>query len=263
MLGDFSVDRAPRVRRSTGCSSSARSGVMMNRPLEQRWEGPYSPPDPRMLDRVFVALVDPLDQSLWMVTSNGWLNFQPALELWQRRLCLGDVRAMAIDEDDPAGGIRLRHERGLVPGDERVAGRGALQAAGAAAAAGHRRGRAGAPTHRSAPTRRSRCAMRAGVRRTFTSAAPIARWPGLVYRHVRIGLLFIRPGDATPERRSFGLTGDTVGALFSSPGGVWVATDRTDRIDATLTYVTSDLSRSDNASRVVRRWDWDTPRCGA
>src|SRR5919112_1651106 len=58
-----------------------------------------------------------------------------------------------------------------------------------------------------------------------------------------IGALFLADGAPLPERMTFGLPSSRVGAVFSWPGGVWVATDRTPLTDAALTFVAADLGR--------------------
>ena len=64
---------SPRPRR---CSSGIRSS--------NRWEGPYEPSRRDALAGVFAALVDPLDQSLWLARADGWMHFQPELQLWDQ-----------------------------------------------------------------------------------------------------------------------------------------------------------------------------------
>ena len=40
---------------------------------------------------VFGGLVDPLDKSLWLARPNGWMHFQPELQLWDQGLVPGGV----------------------------------------------------------------------------------------------------------------------------------------------------------------------------
>jgi len=58
-----------------------------------------------------------------------------------------------------------------------------------------------------------------------------------------IGALYADDGAALPERLTFGLPSEQVGAVFSWPGGVWAATTRTQLTDASLTFVASDLTQ--------------------
>jgi ligand-binding sensor domain-containing protein len=48
-------------------------------------------------------------------------------------------------------------------------------------------------------------------------------------------------GAGLPERLTFGLPSDRVGAVFSWPGGVWAATNRTATTDASFTFVGQEL----------------------
>jgi hypothetical protein len=242
VIGDFSIIRAT----ASGIDRLyvvGALGVMLYRPLERRWEGPFGPPEVAVLERVLLAQVDPIDQSLWMLTSNAWLNLQTELQLWSGATLPGSVRGMAVDETDPAGGIRILTSAGWY----RVAS-GSQAAVPAGAPARPLRPSTVQDALAANPSLRSNVALTLrdarGRSTTFTSAAPSPDGLGWYLGTSGSGLLFIRPGDATPERQSFGLTGDRVGALYSSPGGIWVATDRTDRIDAAVTYLSSDLVTS-------------------
>src|SRR5918999_5052579 len=65
VIGDFS-------RVTAIATSSDRvyivspGGVLIWNPQFQRWEGSFDPPDRDLLTRVFSALADPLDNSLWL-----------------------------------------------------------------------------------------------------------------------------------------------------------------------------------------------------
>ncbi len=242
VVGDFSIIRAVASGLDRLYAVGAL-GIMLYRPLERRWEGPFGPPEATALERVLMAQVDPVDQSLWMVTSNTWLNFQPELQLWAGGSLPGNVRAIAVDESDPAGGIRILTSTGWY----RVAS-GSQAAVPSGPPARPRRPTNVQDALAANPSLRSNVAFTLrdarGRSTTFTSAAPSPDGLGWYLGTSGSGLLFIQPGDATPERQSFGLTGDRVGALYSSPGGVWVATDRTDQIDAAVTYLSSDLVTS-------------------
>ena len=242
VVGDFSIVRAV----ASGIDRLyvvGATGVLIHRPLERRWEGPYNPPGNMALERVLLAQVDPIDQSLWMTTANGWLNLQPELQLWTGGAVPGIVRAMAIDEADPGGGIRVSTSAGWF----RVAS-GSPVAGPSGPPARSLRPTTVQDAITANPSLRSSLALTLrdarGRSTTMTSAAPSPGGLGWYLGTSGSGLLFIRPGDAMPERLSFGLTGDRVGALYSSPGGLWVATDRTDLTDAAVTYLSSDLVTS-------------------
>ena len=242
VVGDFSIVRAVAsgIDRLYVVGST---GVLIYRPLEQRWEGPFNPPGNTPLERVLLAQVDPIDQSLWMVTANSWLNLQPELQLWTGSSVAGNVRGIAIDEADPAGGIRINTSAGWF----RVAS-GSPVATPSSAPARPIRPSTVQEAIDANPSLRSNAVLTLrdarGRSTSFTCAAPSPDRIGWYLGTSGSGLLFIRPGDAMPARLSFGLTGDRVGALYSSPGGLWVATDRTELSDAAVTYLSSDLVTS-------------------
>src|SRR5687768_2926778 len=53
------------------------TAVLIWNPQFQHWEGSYDPPEPTLLARVFTALTDPLDNSLWLARPEGWVHYQP------------------------------------------------------------------------------------------------------------------------------------------------------------------------------------------
>ena len=218
-------------------------GVMALRSLEQRWEGPFSPPDPALLSRAIFSQVDPLDQSIWIVAANGWLNYQPDLQLWSGGTVPATVRGIAIDEADPSGGLRINTNRGWY---RAVSGSAIATPASAPL-------RPVLPStvqdaFRDNPSLQANASLvlrdPRGSAVQFTAAAPSPDRIGWYLGTSGAGLLFYRAGDMSPERISFGLSGDKVGALYASAEGVWVATDRTATTDAAVTYLSADLMTS-------------------
>jgi hypothetical protein len=217
------------------------TAVLLWNPIVQHWDGPYDPPDPATLARVIGALGDPLDNTLWVARSDGWVHFSPELRQWDRGAVPG-VRDVAFDLNDPVGGLYLLTGGGWVT---------VPRGGGAALPALHPPARPVRPTTveeaiRANPTLQANSAQILTDPRLrslrYTSAAEafdrrgwyIGTWGG--------GLLYLPAGAALPQRLTFGLTGDRVGALFAAPGGVWAATEQTAQSDAALTYVASDLS---------------------
>lgn len=243
VLGNFTVIRAlaASVERLYVVGVS---GITVWKPLEQRWEGPFVPPEARMLERAFQAMVDPLDQSLWIARTDGWVNFRPELELWQGGFLSGSVRAMAIDQDDVAGGIRLQ-----------AGGRWFKVMPGSSVALPSQ-----APTRPLRPTTvddlfRANPSLRSsaglllrdarGRQVQFTAAAESPDRMGWYIGTSGLGLLYLPTGSLNPEKRTFGLPGEVAGAVFVAPGGVWVATDQTAVSDGMLAYIAQDLTRSE------------------
>jgi len=244
VIGDFSVitSVAATIER---VYATSRSMLVIWRPLERRWEGPYDPGAVGALDRVFRAAADPLDQSLWLARTDGWIHYQPEMRVWQGGVVPGVVRELVFDQDDPGGGPFLGSSSGwyrVPPGgfaampsppprrpmrapsiEDALATNPALQA-NAALILNDQRGRGGA---------------------AYTSAAPSKDGIGWYIGTAGNGLMFLPPGAALPTRMPFGLIGDKVGALYAAPGGVWVATDRLQYAEPALTFVAEDLSRFD------------------
>src|SRR5690606_5151686 len=83
----------------------------------RRWTGVAEAPEPGALGRTGLALVDPLDNALWLAGRNEWFRYQPDLQLWERGLTPGAVTQIAFDRADPTGGLYLRTRGGwaIVP----------------------------------------------------------------------------------------------------------------------------------------------------
>jgi hypothetical protein len=220
---------------------AAPGAVLVWHPQFQQWEGPFDPPDRGMLTRVFAALVDPIDYSLWLARSDGWVHYQPELQLWDQGAVPG-VITIAFDGGDPVSGLYLRTRGGwqLLP-------RGGLAPMPSRAPA-----RPVGPTSvqevlRSSPTLQanaSQILLDPRLRTVrYTAAARSFDNQGWYLGTSGVGLLYLTDGAAIPDRLSFGLPAPVVGAVFSWPGGVWVATDRTSQADAALTFVGSELNQ--------------------
>ena len=48
---------------------------------------------------VFASLVDPLDQSVWFARADGWLHYQPELQIWDEGRVPDAVVTIAFDGD--------------------------------------------------------------------------------------------------------------------------------------------------------------------
>src|SRR6185437_13817524 len=76
LIGDFSHITSVAAA-SDRVFVTSRSALLIWRPQFQRWEGPFQTPDPAALSRVFASVLDPLDNSLWLARSDGWVHYQP------------------------------------------------------------------------------------------------------------------------------------------------------------------------------------------
>ena len=107
VIGDFTriTSVAAAIDRVYASSPSA---VLVWNPQFHQWQGPYDPPDPAMLAQVTSSLIDPLDNSLWLARPDGWVHFQPELQLWDQGVVPGGVLAIAFDGNDPTPGLYIR-----------------------------------------------------------------------------------------------------------------------------------------------------------
>ncbi|MCA9762802.1 MAG: hypothetical protein KC544_06675 [Gemmatimonadetes bacterium] len=219
-----------------------RSAVGTFRPLAKRWEPPVAAPAPEALQRVFAAIVDPLDQSLWLADPDALLHFDPLGERWERLPLPARVRALATDPARPDGiwvltasGWYLQPRIGAArPGapSDRVQRAPTLEDAFAAL-----------PQLRSmAPALSLGPGLQPG---RLTAAAPDPSSTGWFLGTDLLGVLYLRPGEVMPESLRQGLPGDQVGAVVGVPGGVWVATDNSfGRQPAGLTFLSDDLAQT-------------------
>ncbi len=241
VIGDFS--RITSVATSLDrVYASSPTAVLIWNPQFHQWQGPYDPPSVALLQRVFAALVDPLDNSLWLARPDGWTHFQPELQLWDQGSVPDGVQTIAFDGNDPTQGLFLRTRRGwqLLPRGGLVATPGRVPA------------RPVTPARiddvlRSTPSLQANAAQilvdpRLGVAR-YTAAARSFDNLGWFIGTSGVGLLYLPDGAGLPEPMPFGLTSPVVGAVFGWPDGVWAATARTSQSEPAVTFVERDLKR--------------------
>jgi len=217
------------------------AAVLVWHPQFRRWEGPFDPPVPDVLAQVNAGMIDPLDNTLWLQTLNGWVHFQPDLQLWDRGTAPGRVIDIAFDLAAPTEGLFLRTPDGwyMVPrgGFTAVAANPPVRpirpASVSQAVASNPVLQGGATSFLLDPSLQSA---------RLTSAARSFDNLGWYLGTDRVGTLFLPDGAAVPDRLSFGLPGRIAGAVMAVPGGVWVATDRAAAAPAGLTFVAGDLS---------------------
>jgi hypothetical protein len=244
VVGDFSFITAVAATQDRVYATS-RSMLVIWRPLEKRWEGPFDPGAGVSLDRVFRAAADPLDQSLWLARPEGWVRYSPEMRLWQAGIIPGTVRELVFDLDDPAGGPFFASSSGWyrVPP-------GSFAAMPSAAPRRPARAPGVEDALRANPALQANAALILNDQRgrnsgAYTAATPARDGFGWYIGTSNSGLMYMSPGSGVPMRMPFGLIGDKAGALFAVPGGVWVATEPLSYAEPALTFVASDLSRFD------------------
>ena len=207
----------------------------------EQWDGPYPLDRGGSLERVQWALVDPLDQSLWLGHPNGWLHWQPDLKVWDGGTAPATVRGIFFDGADPGAGLYLRTAGGWLevprgsgvatpsPGPARPAGPASVQ-----------QGLSENPSFAVTSSSMLDARMRP-VR--ITSAVESWDRRGWYFGTWGSGVLYVERGLPSPVPLRYGLAGELVGALYAAPGGVWVATDRAFDDEAALTFVGRELDR--------------------
>jgi hypothetical protein len=241
VIGDFSRINAIATSADRVFLVSA-SGVLIWNPQFEHWEGSFDPPDRALLARVFVGLTDPLDNSLWLARPDGWVHFQPDIQLWDQGAVPQGVQAIAFDQDNPGVGLYLRTRSDWV-----LLPRGGAVPAPSSAPARPLLPRSVTEAIRSNPALQANAAAILTDNRLrsvrYTAAARSYDDRGWYLGTSGVGALYLPDGAPLPQRLTFGLPSDRVGAVFSWPGGVWAASNRTALADAALTFVAADLTR--------------------
>jgi ligand-binding sensor domain-containing protein len=211
-------------------------------PRLRRWEGPYTPADSGVLDKVFCALVDPLDNSLWLGRTDGWVHFQPQRLSWERGQTPATVQQIAFDLEAPAAGLFLRTTQGWSVADRGAAGlHDAAPPRRPFAPATIEEARRAAPALFGGPPVPGRSDAIPPARR-YTSFARDFGGRGWYVGTWGDGMLHLAEGVAAPERLRFGLLGDSADAVVETANGVWVATEGVGPEGVNLSFVGSDLS---------------------
>ncbi|HEV8123738.1 MAG TPA: hypothetical protein VGP80_05830 [Gemmatimonadales bacterium] len=240
VIGDFTRITSIAAAQDRVYATSPTSLVIWN-PQFRQWDAPITPDDPTLLERVFTALIDPLDNSLWLGRVDGWVHFQPSIQLWDRGLVATGVQEIAFDMDQPIAGLFVRSGGNwlLVP-------RGGTIAMPTQP-----------PAHPIKPaTIQDAIAANPGLQAfgaqilmdnqlavaRYTAAARSVDGLGWYLGTWGVGPLYLQDGAGLPQRLTFGLPGQVAGALYMAPGGVWVSTDQTTSQRAGLAFVASDLS---------------------
>ena len=240
VIGDFSHIRTVAAA-SDRVFATSPAALLVWLPHFERWEGPFLPPDPRLLEDAMGALADPLDNSLWIARPDGWVHYEPDLDSWTSGSVPGRVQGMAFDLAEPLSGLRLQTSAGWleVP-------RGGFAPLGAEPPAQPLRPGSAAELLRTNPSFQALgTQFLLDGRMTeapLTAAARSFDRLGWFVGTAGVGLLYLREGAAIPDKLSFGVAGEQLTSVFAAPGGVWVASARTPARPTALSFVASDLS---------------------
>ena len=209
-----------------------------------RWQPPVTVLDGYVSAPALAALVDPTDQSLWLGTVTGVVDYSPRMRWYQTTAVSGGAAELMIDREDTFAGVYLRGRSGWqflprggvmprpvtsLPPPQRQIRTASLQEIVA--------------RHPEIETMRAGTLLDDRMRSfRYTSAAelPIR---GVVYLGTNgLGVVRYDVGLADFEVLPFGLLTPGASAITLASGGVWVGSDgRSSRSGFTL--VSNDLQR--------------------
>lgn len=208
------------------------------------WQGPFAGPGLARAQDARGALVDPLDRSLWIVTTAGWLHYDPTLDLWDQGFTGEAILSAGFDRSRPVDGLYLRTGSGWKVATRN--GGSAFPAAEPPRATEFVRAMTLDDAARANPQLAgafSGTLMGPGFRPVrLTSAAPAGDQSGWWLGTDGSGLLWLPFGSTSPEPRPWGMPGPVVGAVFAVPGGAWAVTDRSFGTGAALVQIPNDLA---------------------
>lgn len=215
--------------------------LLIWQPQFRRWEGPFDPPERGYLDRVFAALVDPVDQSLWLARPDAWVHYNHDLRQWEAGAIPGGVREIAFDLEQPLSGPLFRTATGWV-----ALPRGGFTPAPSRPPARPLRPGTIEEAMRENPSLRANAAAILTTSRLrsarYSAAARAVGSPGWYIGTIGAGALFLPDGAPLPERLEWGLPSELVSAVFAAPDGVWALSEPTAAAEGGLTFARADLS---------------------
>lgn len=209
-------------------------------PLEHRWAVPRRPGNPALLRDVLAAVIDPLDQSVWLATRSGWLRYSLETDIWERGTLPGTVDAIGIDPGNPIDGVWFRTSAGWFRQDRGGPPTAAVPPRTLRLATTLEDAYRDMPSLRSfGPTMAIGPSLRTG---RLTAAAPAVNGQGWFIGTSTRGLLFVDRMSVLADPMPLGIGGESVGALALVGDGIWVTTDAGfDGQPAAVTYLHEDL----------------------
>ncbi len=211
------------------------------RPLEQRWEVPRSPGNPAVLRDVIGGAIDPLDRSVWLATTTGWIHYQPDMDRWDAGNIATQVTGVVADPEHAGRGMWFRTSSGWM-----------LQPSIGPASPGNPPATLRMPptindAYADIPQLRSLSPrILTGprmVQGAFTAAAPNTQGTGWYLGTTNRGLLFFDRTATEAQPMRLGLPGDVVGAMAATPDGVWVVNDASVQAESGITFLSEDLAQ--------------------
>jgi len=221
-----------------------RTGIGVYDLRFDRWQPPVTVLDGYVPSPALAALVDPTDQSLWLGTVNGVVNYSPRMRWYQTTAVAGGAAELMVDREDAFAGVYLLNRSGW----QFLPRGGVMPRPVTSLPPVARQIRTVSPQqvvarHPEIETMRLGTLLDDRMRSFRYTAAAEVSLRGLVFLGTDgLGVVRYDVGIASLEVLPFGLLAPGASALALAPGGVWVGSDgRSSRSGFTL--VGSDLQR--------------------
>lgn len=210
----------------------------------RQWRPPVTVLDGYLPAPVFSALVDPTDQSLWLGTAAGLVNYSPRMRWFETIAVTGGASQLMMDSDDPFGGVYFSNRTGwyFLPRG------GIIPQPATSLPPVHQQHRPVTLTemvdrYPEIATMRAATLLDQRMRTHRYTAAAFVRVSEEVYLGTNgLGVVRYDVGIASFEYLAFGLLAVGASSVTVVPEGVWVGSDG--RLGRTgFTLVSNDLQR--------------------
>jgi ligand-binding sensor domain-containing protein len=241
VLSDFSVVQALAVSEELLYAATTGGLAILDRRFG-RWEPPVTGLDGYPPEPVRIALVDPVDRSVWLGTDQRLVHYLPTLRRFETIPVLGGVRDLMLDRRDPFAGMWVMTRTGweflpyggimLTPSPRMPTEPLRVMSVDAALAR--------APY---LATRAAEILTDERLRRHhYTAAALAPDTEELFLGTDGMGLLQVDPGTTEVRRMPFGLLAPSASGVVAVPGGVWTGSPEGAQRSG-FTFVADDLQR--------------------
>lgn len=241
VISDFGVVQALAVSEDLLYAATDGGLVIYDRRFG-RWEPPVTGLDGYPLERVRVALVDPVDRSVWLGTDQRLVHYVPTLKRFETIPVVGGVRDLMVDRRDLFAGMWV----GTRAGWEFLPYGGIMLTP-----ATHTPADPMHPTTVDVALERAPYLATAAAeiltdermrRYRYTAAAIAPDTDELFVGTNGLGVLQVDPGTTQVRRMAFGLLAASASGVVAVPGGVWTGTSE-DALQPGFTFVSDDFQR--------------------
>ncbi len=241
IISDFSVVQALAVSEDLLYAATDGGLVIYDRRFG-RWEPPVTGLDGYPLEPVRVAVVDPVDRSVWLGTDQRLVHYVPTLKRFETIPVVGGVRDLMLDRRDPFAGMWV----GTRAGWEFLPYGGIMLTPATQLPADPVHPTTADVALQRAPylaTRAAEILTDERMRRySYTATAIAPDTDELFVGTDGLGVLQVDPGTTEIRRMAFGLLESSASGVVAVPGGVWTGTPA-GGLHSGFTFVSDDLQR--------------------